>query len=114
MNTAVLNALKQVREAKTIVLSKLSDSALGQGDKRILGDVLINLQEQENTLINFTLQEMVDKINSTNTALQNLIAQMDRTSQKLSDISNTVKKVSGVLSTLTEIINKALSAGLIS
>ena len=113
MNTAVLNALKQVREAKTMVLNKLSDNTLSKDEKRLLGDVLINLQEQENDLINFTLQEMVDKIDSTNAALQDLIDQMERASEKLSAISDTIKKISGVLSTLTEIINKALSAGLL-
>jgi hypothetical protein len=113
MKTESLNALKQVREAKMMVLSKLTDTTISQEEKRILGDVLINLQEQENTLINFTLQDMVDKINATNPALENLIQQMDNISQKLSAISNTIKKISNVLSTLTEITTKALNAGLL-
>jgi len=74
---------------------------------------LINLQEQENILINFTLLSMVNKINASNAALENIIQQMDQASQKLSAISNTVKKISNVLSTLTEITTKALSAGLL-
>jgi hypothetical protein len=113
MNTETLNALKKVTEGKTMVLSKLTDKTISQEEKRILGDVLINLQEQENTLINFTLQAMVDKINISTGALQNLIQQMDNTSQKLSVISNTIKKISNILSTLTEITTKALSAGLL-
>ena len=113
MTTETLSALKQVREAKMMVLGKLSDNTISQEEKRILGDVLINLQEQENTLINFTLQDMIDKINATNVGLENLIKQMDNASQKLSAISNTVKKISGVLSTLTEITTKAMSAGLL-
>ena len=74
---------------------------------------MINLQEQENILINFTLLSMVNKINASNAALENIIQQMDQASQKLSAISNTVKKISNVLSTLTEITTKALSAGLL-
>ena len=114
MNTEILNALKQVREAKTIVLNKLTDKTISQDEKRILGDVLINFQEQENTLINFTLNDMVDKINASNAALQNLILQMDNVSQNLSGISNTIKKISNVLSTLAEITTKALNTGLLS
>jgi hypothetical protein len=113
MTTETLNALKQVREAKMMVLSKLTDTTISQKEKKLLGDILINLQEQENTLINFTLQDMIDKINSTNGALENLIKQMDKTSRELSVISDTIKKISGVLSTLTEITTKALSAGLL-
>jgi len=113
MNTAVLSALKQVREAKIMVLSNLTDNTIDQDEKRILGEILINLQEQENTLINFSLQEMADKINASNGALKSLIGQMDVVSKNLSGISNTIKKISGVLSTLTEIITKALSAGLL-
>jgi flagellar hook-basal body complex protein FliE len=113
MNTAVLNALRQVRDAKTNVLTRLSDHSLSQDEKKVLGEILLNLQEQENTLINLTLQDMIDKINASNADLQTLIQQMDQTSTKLSDISDTIKKVSGVLSTLTDIINKALGAGLL-
>ena len=113
MNSLVLNALRQVREAKTMVLSKLTDATLNPDEKRMLGDILINLQEQENTLINLTLQEMADKINASNAALKILIQEMDDTSKNLSQISNTVKKISGILSTLTEIITKAVSAGLL-
>ena len=113
MTTETLNALKQVREAKTMVLAKLTDITISQEEKQILGDVLINLQDQENTLINFTLQDMVDKINASNAALKNLIQQMDNASQNISAISNTIKKISNVLSTLTEITTKALSAGLL-
>ena len=113
MNTETLNALKQVREAKTTILTKLADSSISQEEKRIVGEALINLQEQENILINFTLLAMVNKINASNAALENIIQQMDEASKKLSAISNTVKKISNVLSTLTEITTKALSAGLL-
>jgi len=70
MTTATLSALKQVREAKTMVLSKLGDTTISRGEKHILGEVLINLQEQENTLINFTLLDMVNKVNATNASFK--------------------------------------------
>ena len=113
MNTESLNALKQVREGKTMVLSKLSDTTISKEEKQIAGEVLIQLQELEDTLINFTLQEMVDKINASNAALQNLLQEMDNASQNISALSNTIKKISNVLSTLTEITTKAISAGLL-
>jgi len=113
MTTETLNALKQVREAKTMVLAKLTDVTISVQEKQILGEVLLNLQDQENTLINFTLQDMVDKINATNAALNNLIGQMEHASQNISAISNTIKKISNILSTLTDITTRALSAGLL-
>jgi hypothetical protein len=113
MTTETLNALKQVREAKTMVLSKLTDTTVSKEEKLILGDVLINLQDQEDILINFTLQAMVDKINASNSALQDLIKQMNNASQNISEIRTAIKKISNVLSTLTEITTKALSAGLL-
>ena len=113
MNTETLNALKQVREAKTAILSKLAGNSISQEEKKIVGEALINLQDQENILINFTLLAMVNKINASNADLENIIQQMDHASQKLTAISNTVKKISNVLSTLTEITTKALSAGLL-
>jgi hypothetical protein len=96
-----------------MVLGKLSDTTLSHEEKRIMGDILLNLQEHENVLINFTLQDMVDKINESNIALKSLITQMENASHNISSISNTIKKISGVLSTLTEITTKAMGAGLL-
>ncbi len=113
MNTETLNALKSVRDAKTAVISKLTDPSISADEKKVLGSVLIRLQDEEDILINCTLQDMIDKINTSNSALQILIQQMDKVSQHISDISNTIKKVSNMLSVLTEITAKALSAGLL-
>ena len=113
MTTETLNALRQVREAKTMVLDKLTDTTISPEEKQVLGEVLINLQDEEDILINSVLQDMVDKINSSNAALQTLIQQMDSASQKLAAISNTIKKISNILSTLTEITTKALGSGLL-
>jgi hypothetical protein len=113
MNTETLNALKSVREAKTMILNKLTDKAISKNEKQILGDVLISLEDDENILINNTLQDMVDKINASNDALKKLIVQMDKVSQHISDISTAIKKVSNILSVFTEITGKALGAGLL-
>jgi hypothetical protein len=113
MNTETLNALKSVREAKTLVLNKLTDKTISKDEKLILGDVLIGLEADEDILINDTLQDMVDKINVSNDALKKLIVQMDKVSKHISDISNAVKKVSNILAVFTEITGKALSAGLL-
>ena len=113
MNTETLNALTQVREGRTMVLNKLTDITISHDEKQILGDVLLNLQQQEDILINSVLKDMVDKINTSNAALQILIQQMDKASQNIADVSNAIKKISNVLSTLTEITASALSAGLL-
>ena len=113
MTTETLNALKSVRDAKNAVLAKLTDPAISTGEKKVLGSVLVTLEDEENILINCTLQDMVDKINTSNNALQILIGQMDKVSKHISDISAIIKKVSKMLSVLTEITSKAFSAGLL-
>jgi len=113
MNAETLNALNEVREAKRMVLSGLTDNTVSQEEKIMLGNILINLQDQEDALINLTLQGMVDKINASNAALKNLIQQMEAASGDISRISNTIKKISKVLSTLTVITSKAISSGLL-
>jgi ABC-type transporter Mla subunit MlaD len=113
MNTETLNALKLISDAKSQVVSELSDPALPLEEKQILGDVMVNLQDHENTLINFTLQDMIDKIDASNAGLQDLIQQMNDASANIAAISDTIKKISSMLSTLTEITGKALSAGLL-
>jgi len=113
MNTETLNALKQVAQARATVLSALNDDTLPVNEKGMLQAVLLNLQDQEDALINYTLQDMADKINASNTALQALIQQMNTASQQITAVNNAIKKVSNVLSTLAEITNKALAAGLL-
>jgi len=113
MNTETLNALKTLRDAKTSITDKLTDSSITPAEKKILGSVFLTLQDEEDILINCTLQDMVDKINTSNASLQILIKQMDKVSQHISDISTTVKKVSKMLSVLTEITTKAFSSGLL-
>ena len=113
MNTETLNALKLISNAKSQVISELTDAALPQEEKQILGNILVNLQDHENTLINFTLQDMIDKIDAANADLQDLIGQMNDASQNISAISDAINKISCMLSTLTEITGKALSAGLL-
>lgn len=113
MTTETLNALKSVRDAKTAVITKLTDPSISPGEKKVLGSVLITLQDEEDILINCTLQDMVDKINTSNASMQILIKQMDKVSQHISDISNIVKKVSNMLSVLTEITTRAISVGLL-
>lgn len=113
MNTETLNALKEVGNAKNKVLDKLTNSELGLDEKKVLGNILINLQEQEDILINYTLQDMVDKVSSSNSGLQDLIIKMNATSLRIESISNTIEKISKTLSILVEITAKALSVGLI-
>ena len=87
MNTETLNALKQVAQARATVLSALNDDTLPVNEKGMLQAVLLNLQDQEDALINYTLQDMADKINASNTALQALIQQMNTASQQITAVN---------------------------
>jgi hypothetical protein len=113
MNAETLDALNEVRDARKKVLNGLTDNTVSQEEKKVLGDILINLQDQEDALINLTLQDMVDKINASNAALKDLIQQMNDASRDISRVSDTIKKISKVLSTLTVITSKAIGSGLL-
>ena len=70
MNTEAINTLKQVREGINAIQIQLSDSTLTKKEKSLLGDVLLNLNDLEDIIINNILQDMVDKINSSNALLK--------------------------------------------
>lgn len=108
-----MNALKQIRDAVGQVQVQLKDPSLTIQEKAVLSDTLDNLLDQEDAIINTSMQAMADKLNSCNTDLQALITQMQQASAKISAFSNVIKNILNVTGTLAEITTKALSAGLI-
>ena len=108
-----MNTLKQIRDTVGQIQVQLKDPSLTIQEKGMLSDTLDNLLDQEDAIINTSLQAMADKLNSCNTDLQALITQMQQASAKISAFSATIKKIMDVTGTLAEITVKALSAGLI-
>jgi hypothetical protein len=113
MNTEAMNALKQIRDAIGQIQMQMKDPSLTAPEKKLLGDTLDNLMDQQDTIFNTSLQTLVDKLNTSNTDLQTLITQMQQASAKISAFSATIKKIMNVTGVLAEITTKALSAGLI-
>ncbi|MBC7890196.1 MAG: hypothetical protein H7Z13_20160 [Ferruginibacter sp.] len=113
MNTESMNALKQVREVINTVQIELNDPSLTKAEKSLLADALINLNKLEDVIINNFLQEMVDKINSSNGDLKKLIADMEASTVRIAQFSNTIKKISDTVGVLAEITAKAMSAGIL-
>lgn len=113
MNTEIINTLKKVREAINVTQIELNDPTLSSDEKSLLAKTIINLNKTEDIIINKVLQEMVDKINSTNDELKQLIEEMKTSTQKIAQFSNTIKKISDVLGVLIEITTKAMSAGIL-
>jgi len=113
MNTETLNALKQVRLVTGQLQDALKDPTLTQAEKKLLRQAINDQMDLQDTLIQDTMQAMVDKINSANTDLQQLTAKMEKTSEKLAKQAGTIKKVSDMVGTLAEITGKAISAGLL-
>ena len=113
MNTEAINTLKQVREGINAIQIQLSDSTLTKKEKSLLGDVLLNLNDLEDIIINNILQDMVDKINSSNALLKKLISDMKASSDKIAKFSNSIKKISDTVGVLSHITAKAMSAGIL-
>ena len=113
MNTETLNALKQVNGLIAQLQDALRDTSLTPQEKGLIQKAINDQMDLQDTLIQDTLQAMVDKINAANTDLQGLIANMQKTSDKLAKLAAGIKKVSDVVGTLAEITTKAMSAGLL-
>ena len=113
MNTETLNALKQVNALIGQLDDALNDPDLTPQERKLIEQAINDQRDLQDTLIQDTLQAMVDKINSANADLGSLTAKMEKTSEKLGKLAAAIKKVSDVVSTLGEITAKAISAGLL-
>ena len=113
MNTETLNALKQVNGLIAQLQDALRDTGLTPQEKGLIQQAINDQCDIQDTLIQDSLQAMVDKINAANTDLQDLITRMQNTSDKLAKLAAGIKKVSDVVGTLAEITTKAMSAGLL-
>jgi len=113
MNTETLNALKQVNSLIAQLQDALNDTSLTPQEKKLINKAINDQMDIQDTLIQDTLQAMVDKINDANTDLRDLITKMQKTSDKLAKLAAGIKKVSDVVGALAEITTKAMSAGLL-
>ena len=113
MNTETLNALKQVNTLIGQLQDTLKDPTLTPGEKKLVKQAINDQMDLQDTLIQDTMQAMVDKINTANGDLQQLTAKMEKTSEKLGKLAASIKKVSDAVGTLAEITAKAISAGLL-
>jgi len=113
MNTETLKALKQVNGLIAQLQDALRDASLTPQERGLIQKAINDQMDLQDTLIQDTLQAMVDKIDAANTDLRELIANMQKTSDKLAKLAADIKKVSDVVGTLAEITTKAMSAGLL-
>ena len=113
MNTETLSALKQVNSVIAQLQTALNDSTLTPQEKILIQQAINDQMDLQDTLIQDSLQAMVDKINAANTDLQSLMAKMQKTSEKLAKLATAIKKVSDIVGALAQITSKAMSAGLL-
>jgi hypothetical protein len=113
MNTETLNALKQVNGLIAQLQDAHRDPALTPPEKVLVQQALNDQCDIQDTLIQDSLQAMVDKIDAANVDLQALMTRMQQTSDKLARLATSIKKVSDVVGALSEITSKAISAGLL-
>ena len=113
MNTETLNALKQVNSMIAQLQDALREPSLTPQEKGLIQKAINDQMDIQDTLIQDSLQAMVDSINAANTDLQDLMTRMQATSDKLAKLAAGIKKVSDVVGTLAEITTKAMSAGLL-
>lgn len=114
MNTEAMNALRQIRETTNQLeqeLTSLNDS--DHYDKSLLESVINNLYDQEDLIINNTIQTIVNELSEGNDQLQVLIGKMDIASMQISKLSAIVKKASDMIAALVKITTVAVSAGLL-
>lgn len=113
MNTEAFTTLRLVREAIGQIQVQLNDPSYSAADKGLLEQALDNLLDKEDIIISNSLQAMVDKLNDSNTSLEDIIENMKKASAKISAFSDSIKKVASVVGVLAEITSKAIAAGLV-
>ncbi len=113
MNTETLSALKQVNALIAQLEDAEKDTSLTSQEKKLIQQAINDQCDLQDTLIQDTLQAMVDKINSANNDVVQLIDKMQKTSEKLGKLAIAIKKVSDIVGILAQITSKALSAGLL-
>ena len=113
MNTETLNALKQVNSLIGQLQDALKDPNLSPAEKKLVRQAANDQLDLQDTLIQDTMQAMVDKINSANGDLQQLMVKMEKAGEKLAKLAATIKKVSDVIGTLADATGKVISAGLL-
>ena len=113
MNDDKLSALKQVNLLIVQLHDALNDPALTLAEKKLIEEAINDQSDVRDTLIENTLQAMVDKINSANKGLQDLTDRMEKTSEKLAKLAASIKKVADVLGALAEATTKVLSSGIL-
>lgn len=113
MNTEALNTLKQVRAAAKNVTLQLTDNSLKKDERNLLEATLIQLNDIDDTIVNEVLQNMIDKINSSNTQLKQLIIKMKASSDKIAQFSKTIKAVSDTVGLLASLMKMAIAGGIL-
>lgn len=115
MNTEAMNALKQIRETTNQLQQELTSLYYvdHDDDRLLLESVMNNLYDQEDLIINNTIQTIVNKLSEGNDKLQVLIGKMNTASTQISKFSAAVKKTSDIISALVEITTVAVSSGLL-
>ena len=113
MNTETLNALKQVNTVIAQLQDALKNGSLTPEENVLVQQAINDQMDLQDTLIQDSLQAMVDNINAANKDLQALTAKMQTTSDKLAKLAASIKKVSDVVGALAQITSKAMSAGLL-
>jgi len=113
MNEDKLSALKQVNLTIIQLHDALNDPDLTLQERKLIEEAINDQSDIRDTLIENSLQAMVDKINSANKDLQTLMDKMEKTSEKLGRLAATIKKVADVLGLLAQATTKAISAGVL-
>ncbi|MVN22914.1 hypothetical protein [Mucilaginibacter arboris] len=115
MNTEAMNVLKQIRETTNQLQEELDDPYYQNhtDDRILLESMLNNLYDQEDLIINNTIQNIVQQLNEGNNKLQLLIDKMSASSNQIAKLNVVVKKVSDIIAALVKITTVAVSAGLL-
>ncbi len=111
MNDDKLSALKQVNLLIVQLHDALNDPELTLPERKLIEEAINDQSDVRDTLIENTLQAMVEKINSANPAMVDLTNRMEKTSEKLAKLAASIKKVADVLGMLAAATTKVLSSG---
>src|ERR1700753_1895153 len=117
MNTETMTALKAVNQQLTDLKAVLDNHQLAAQltpeEEQLIEKAITDMNNLQDALIQKSLQDMVDHINSCNGDLTSLIGDMEKTSERLKKFSAGVKKVADIVTALAQVTTQAIAKGLI-
>ncbi len=112
-NTERLAVLQKIREAKKAAAEAHSTPGLAGNQLKLLEDLQLDLENQEDTLIMEVIDEKIAALREAGTRLESVAQKISKETEKLQKVADLVDKAAKAIKILADIIAKVGSLGVL-